>query len=116
MPEVCGVDGVRPDGGYMEAYRCDPEQTDPWFLAAVITAAIDEGAASAGSTLRRVDLRLVNAPNISLEDQRALGAVYQQTLARQQQAEQQATAWSTLSTQVAISIASGLAHTTTNSR
>lgn len=113
---ICETDGVRPDGGYMEAYRCDPEQTDPWFLAAVITAAIDEGAASAGSTLRRVDLRLVNAPNISLEDQRALGAVYQQTLARQQQAEQQATAWSTLSTQVAISIASGLAHTTTNSR
>lgn len=106
---VCTVDGVRPDKGYLQVLRCDPKHTDPWFLAAVLTAALDTGSATEGAGIQRLSLRLVDVPMIDIQQQRALGAIYRDMVDRQRHAEEQAAAWGQLSSQVAATIASGLA-------
>lgn len=107
---VCTVDGERPDrGGYLQVVRCDAEQVDPWFLAATLTAALSTGSATESSVIPRLDLGLVDVPVLSIDEQRSLGALYRETVNKQNLVEQQAQAWGQLSSEIATSIASGLA-------
>ncbi|MGO3072408.1 MAG: HsdM family class I SAM-dependent methyltransferase [Brevibacterium linens] len=107
---VCTTDGEKPTtGGYLQVVRCDATQIDPWFLAAVITAALTSGSTTDRTVLPRVDLSLVDVPVLGIDEQRGLGAVYRDTINKQALVEQQAHAWGQLSGQVATSIASGLA-------
>lgn len=106
---VCTVDGERPDKDYLQAFRCSTEDADPWFLAAVLTAALGSGSASEGSAVPRLNLKLVDVPALEIEQQRRLGVSYRKAVYRQRAAEQQAEAWNQMSTQLASVIASGLA-------
>ncbi|MGP5736026.1 N-6 DNA methylase, partial [Candidatus Corynebacterium faecigallinarum] len=106
---VCTVDGERPDRGYIQVFRCEPEDTDPWFLAAVFTAALAAGTATEGAGIQRLSLRLVDVPILGLEKQRRLGTIYRKTVNKQREVELQAEAWDQMSTQLASAIASGLA-------
>lgn len=106
---VCTVDGERPDKGYIQVFRCTPEDTDPWFLAAVFTAALAAGSATEGSGIQRLSLRLVDVPILDLEKQRHLGTIYQKTVDRQREVELQAEAWDQISAHLASVIASGMA-------
>ncbi|WP_312804064.1 N-6 DNA methylase [Corynebacterium variabile] len=106
---VCTVDGERPDRGYIQVFRCEPEDTDPWFLAAVFTAALAAGTATEGAGIQRLSLRLVDVPILGLEKQRRLGTIYRKTVDKQREVELQAEAWDQMSTQLASAIASGLA-------
>ena len=109
---VCTVDGKSPDKSYIQVFRCAPEDTDPWFLAAVFTAALAADSATEGAGIQRLSLRLVDVPALGIEQQRRLGALYRKTVDRQREVEEQAAAWGKLSAQVAETIASGLATTT----
>jgi predicted DNA-binding transcriptional regulator AlpA len=106
---VCAVDGKRPDKGYIQVVRCEPEDTDPWFLAAVFTAALATGSATEGAGIQRLSLRLVDVPILSIEQQRRLGTIYRKTVDRQHEVELQAEAWEQMSSQLASVITSGLA-------
>lgn len=106
---VCTVDGERPDKGYIQVFRCEAGDTDPWFLAAVFTAALAAGSATEGAGIQRLSLRLVDVPVLGIEQQRRLGTIYRNTVDRQREVELQAEAWDQMSTQLASVIASGLA-------
>lgn len=108
---VCTVDGERPDKGYIQVFRCEAKDTDPWFLAAVFTAALAAGSATEGAGIQRLNLRLVDVPVLHLEQQRRLGTIYRKTVDKQREVELQAEAWNQMSNQLASVIASGLATT-----
>ncbi|WP_080792909.1 N-6 DNA methylase [Corynebacterium pacaense] len=108
---VCTADGTRPDRGLLQAFRCDSEQADPWFLAAVFTSALHNGGSGTATGIPRVNLRLVDVPVLTIQQQRDLGAVYRETVESQRRVEEQAQAWRRLSLQVAGAISSGLAAT-----
>lgn len=84
---VCTVGGERPDKRYIQVFRCEPEDTDPGFLAVVFTAALAAGSATEGAGIQRLSFRLVDVPVLGTEHQRSLGTMYRKTVDRQREVE-----------------------------
>lgn len=108
---VCTVDGQRPSGALTQVIRCDSAVIDPWFLSGIIDAFQRSGAVSNSHVLPHISLRLIDVPNISIAEQRTLGAAIKTLRQRRQQAEDQAQRWGDLENAVADAIAAGIAVT-----
>ncbi|MGI5132969.1 N-6 DNA methylase [Pseudonocardia sp. CA-107938] len=65
-------------GPGLHLLRADPEQVDPSFLAGVLRSDETLRAATTKSGSYRVDIRRVELPRVPLDEQRRLGAVFEQ--------------------------------------
>jgi SAM-dependent methyltransferase len=65
-------------GPGLQLLRADPDQVDPSFLAGVLRSDETLRAATTKSGSYRVDIRRVELPRVPLDEQRRLGAVFEQ--------------------------------------